>query len=154
MKKNNFLDLDGHILRTFLAILESSSVSIAADRLDVTQSAVSHTLAKLRRILGDPLFVRSGQGLSPTKTAISLKEPVQKALDDLKGLTDQRAFDPRSERMRFVIAANDMQRDLVFPQLLRETQKEKISVDFEFTPSSQPNVSMRLPSIASSRPMT
>ncbi len=142
MRKTNSLDLDGHILRTFLAILENSSVSIAAERLDVTQSAVSHTLAKLRRILGDPLFVKSGQGLSPTETAISLKEPVQKALDDLKRLTDRRAFDPRSEHMRFVIAANDMQRDLVFPQLMREAQKEEISVDLEFMPSSQPNVFM------------
>ncbi len=87
LRKPTFLDLDGHILRTFIAILENSSVSIAAERLDLTQSAVSHTLAKLRIILGDPFFVRSGQGLSPTKTAISLKEPVQMVLDDLMGLT-------------------------------------------------------------------
>jgi DNA-binding transcriptional LysR family regulator len=142
MKKTNFLDLDGHILRTFLAILENSSVSIAAANLNVTQSAVSHTLAKLRQILGDPLFVRSGQGLTPTATAIALKNPVQKVLDGLSGLTDQRPFDPRAEQMRFVVAANDMQRDLVFPQFLREARKEEISVDFEFIPSGHPSVAM------------
>lgn len=134
------MDLDGHTLRTFLAILENSSVSVAAEKLDVTQSAVSHILARLRRILGDPLFVRSGQGLTPTETAIALKEPVLEILDGLNGLTHERSFDPKLENMRFIIAANDMQRDLIFPQLLRETMDEGISLELEFMPSGQPSV--------------
>lgn len=142
MQKTNFLDLDGHILRTFLAILENSSVSIAAEQLGVTQPAVSHTLSRLRKILGDPLFVRSGQGLMPTDTALALKEPVQKALDSLKNLTDDRVFDPTVEEMHFVVAANDMQRDLVFPQLLRESWEEGTSVNIRFLPSGQPTVNM------------
>ncbi len=77
MSKIDYSNLDGKTLRTFLTILEETSVSKAADRLGVTQSAVSHTLAKLRLILGDPLFVRSGQGLTPTERAIALSEPVQ-----------------------------------------------------------------------------
>lgn len=141
MKKINFLDLDGHILRVFLEILEHSSVSIAAENLDLTQSAVSHTLARLRQILGDPLFVRSGQGLTPTEAAFALKEPVLKILDSMQDLTNQRPFDPKSEKMQFVIAANDMQRDLIFPQLLRETLNQDISIEFEFMPSGQPSVS-------------
>ncbi len=140
MKSFDFDDLDGHILKCFLAILEESSVSRAADRLGVTQSAVSHTLAKLRSILGDPLFVRSGQGLTPTETAISLKEPVQKVLDGLKGLTDQRPFDPKAESMNFVIAANDMQRELVFPQLMREARAAGIRLSLEFMPSGVPSI--------------
>ncbi|MEX3008288.1 LysR family transcriptional regulator [Hoeflea sp. TYP-13] len=142
MNETNYLYLDGNILRTFLVILEESSVSRAADRLDVTQSAVSHTLAKLRRILGDPLFIRSGQGLTPTETALSLKEPAQKVLDGLKGLTDQRPFEPRAEDMHFVVAANDMQRDLIFPPLLRETGAEGVRLALEFIPSGVPSVSL------------
>lgn len=140
MRDFDFDDLDGHILKCFLAILEESSVSRAADRLGVTQSAVSHTLAKLRSILGDPLFVRSGQGLTPTETAISLKEPVQKVLDGLKGLTDQRPFDPKAEAMHFVIAANDMQRELVFPKLMRDARAEGIRLSLEFMPSGVPSI--------------
>lgn len=136
------MHLDGQILRTFLAILEHSSVSIAAENLSVTQPAVSHALAKLRRILGDPLFVRSGIGLTPTSTAIALKQPVQKVLDGLRVLADHRPFDPRSEHMRFVVAANDMQRDLVFPQLVRDLRSEEILVEFEFIPSGHPSLSM------------
>ena len=115
MKNIDIYALDGNILRTFLVILEESSVSRAAVRLNVTQSAVSYSLARLRSVFGDPLFVRSGQGLTPTEAALSLKEPIQKILDGLSSLTDQRPFDPRTEDMHFVIAANDLQRELVFP---------------------------------------
>ena len=89
MSKTDLLDIDGHILLMFLAILENSSVSIAAEKMNVSQSAASQSLAKLRIILGDPLFVRSGQGLSPTKTAIALKTPVQSALE---GFSDQEVW--------------------------------------------------------------
>lgn len=142
MKDFDFYALDGHLLRTFLTILDESSVSRAADRLGVTQSAVSHSLARLRRILGDPLFVRSGQGLTPTETALSLKAPVQEVLDRLKGLTALRAFDPRTEAMRFVIAANDMQRDLVLPELMRGAIAGGIDLALRIEPSGVPSVSL------------
>lgn len=142
MSKIDYHALDGQILRTFLIILEEASVSRAAERLDVTQSAVSHTLAKLRRVLGDPLFVRSGQGLTPTETAISLKTPVQNVLDQMQGLTNQRAFDPKSEALHFVVAANDMQRDLVLPQMVREARADGIALSLEVKPSGVPSVSL------------
>ena len=142
MNKITFLDLDGHLLTAFLAILEESSVSRAAEQLGVTQSAVSHMLAKLRRILGDPLFVRSGQGLVPTEQANALKEPVRMVLDGLMQLTDQRDFDPHTEKLNFRIAANDMQREMIFPHLLRETRSEGIHIQMEFMPSGVPNVEM------------
>ena len=62
MSKIDHLGLDGNALTTFLTVLEEMSVSRAAERLGVTQSAVSHTLDKLRVILDDPLFVRVGRG--------------------------------------------------------------------------------------------
>jgi DNA-binding transcriptional LysR family regulator len=58
MSKINYLSLDGSTLRTFITVLEEESVSKAAIRLKVTQSAVSHTLDKLRSVFEDPLFVR------------------------------------------------------------------------------------------------
>lgn len=142
MKEIDFHQLDGQILRTFLVILEESSVSRAAERLEVTQSAVSHTLAKLRTIFGDPLFVRSGQGLTPTETALSLRVPARDVLNRLKSLTDQRQFDPKSEAMHFVIAANDMQRDLVFPEIVRDTGRERIRLSLEQIPSGVPSVAL------------
>ncbi|MGX9353992.1 LysR family transcriptional regulator [Roseobacteraceae bacterium S113] len=142
MKDFDFERLDGQLLRTFLMILEESSVSLAAERLGVTQSTVSHALNKLRTILGDPLFVRSGQGLAATETAISLKAPVLEVLDRLQSLTNLRPFDPRSEKMHFVIAANDMQRDLIFPRLLHNAWAESIDLSMELRPSGVPSVGL------------
>ena len=142
MKYSNIYKLDGDILRTFLIILEESSVSKAAVRLNVTQPAVSHALTKLRNTLGEPLFIRSGQGLAPTETAVSLKVPVQQVLDGLMKLTDQRPFDPTMEDMNFVIAANDLQRELIFPRLFREARSDGIRLKLRFMPSGIPSVSM------------
>ncbi|WP_346900588.1 LysR family transcriptional regulator [uncultured Roseibium sp.] len=139
MRKIDYSDLDGKTLRAFLTILEESSVSKAADQLGVTQSAVSHTLAKLRHVLGDPLFVRSGQGLTPTERALALKEPVQAVLDGMKGLTEGRPFDPLAEDMRFAIAANDLQRELIFPPLLREAREQGIRLRLDFLVSGVPD---------------
>jgi DNA-binding transcriptional LysR family regulator len=142
MNKSNIYKLDGDILRTFLIILEETSVSKAAVRLNVTQPAVSHALTKLRQTLDDPLFVRSGQGLTPTQTAISLKEPIQQVLDGLMKLTDQRPFNSKTEEMHFVVAANDLQRELFFPKLWREARLEDIRLSLEFIPSGIPSISL------------
>ncbi len=142
MKNFDFQELDGNNLLTFLAILEESSVSKAAERLNVTQSTVSHTLKKLRRILGDPLFIRSGQGLIATETALSMKAPVLEVLDNMRALTVHRPFDPKSEAMRFVVAANDMQRDIVFPQLIKDATLAGINLSLELRPSGVPSVGL------------
>lgn len=138
MKKIDYLSLDGHALRTFLAVLEEQSVSRAAKRLGVTQSAVSHTLTKLRLAVGDPLFVKSGRGISATAFASSLHEPIRHILDDLKSLTDNRVFDPTMGTMEFTVAANDYQRDLIFPALLRRFRNDGINARFHFIPSGIP----------------
>lgn len=142
MKEIDFLTLDGRSLRTFLVVLEELSVSRAANRLGVTQSAVSHILDKLRIALGDPLFVRSGRGIAPTERAIALRAPIEEILDELKGLTDERVFDPLIGTMAFTVAANDFQRDLIFPQLLRELSLEGVDASFRFLPSGVPHANL------------
>ena len=142
MNKTDYLGLDGNTLRTFLTVLEEMSVSRAAERLDVTQSAVSHTLDKLRVIFGDPLFVRDGRGIEPTARARALRTSVEGVLDGFKSLTDQRKFDPLSEEMSFTIAANDFPIQLIFPKLLKELSEEGINLRIRFIPSGIPKVSI------------
>jgi molybdenum-dependent DNA-binding transcriptional regulator ModE len=60
MKNFDHLQLDGRLLQLLLTVMEERSVTRAAERLDMTQSAVSHALDKLRLIVDDPLFVKSG----------------------------------------------------------------------------------------------
>ncbi len=66
MSKFDGSQLDGHLLKLLLAVLETGSITAAAERLGVTQSAVSHLLDKLRAITGDPLFVKRGRGIVRT----------------------------------------------------------------------------------------
>jgi DNA-binding transcriptional LysR family regulator len=142
MRKIDYLSLDGNALRTFLTVLEEMSVSRAAERLGVTQSAVSHNLEKLRTIFDDPLFVRVGRGIESTARARELREPVESMLDDLKSLTDHRKFDPRVEEMEFTIAANDFPILLIFPKLLKALYEEGIHPRIRFIPAGIPKVSV------------
>jgi len=142
MKEIDFLALDGKSLRTFLVVLEELSVTKAAERLGVTQSAVSHTLDKLRLALGDPLFVRSGRNITATERATSLHVPVRAVLDDLKALASQRSFDPFVGELEFTIAANDFQRDLIFPSLIKELRSEGVDISFRFIPARIPSTGL------------
>lgn len=63
------LRLDGNLLQLFVAVMETGSISNVAERLNVSQSAVSHQVEKLRAIVGDPLFVKSGPGIVATPRA-------------------------------------------------------------------------------------
>ena len=141
MNKIDHLALDGQTLTTFLTVLEESSVSRAADRLGVSQSAVSHTLDKLRKIFDDPLFVRVGRGIEPTARAIALGAPAETVLDDMKSLTGQRNFDPLVEEMEFTVAANDFPTQLIFPKLLRDLTDEGVNFRIRFMPSGIPSAS-------------
>jgi DNA-binding transcriptional LysR family regulator len=142
MRKIDYLGLDGNALRTFLTVLEEMSVSRAADALGVSQSAVSHTLDKLRRIFGDALFVRDGRGIESTPRARALRPSVENILNELKALTDGREFDPQVEHMEFTIACNDFPLQLIFPTLLDQVSAEGIDLRIRFVPAGIPNVSM------------
>lgn len=139
MNKIDHLGLDGNTLHTFLTVLDESSVSKAALKLKVSQSAVSHTLDKLRIAFDDPLFVRDGRGITPTEKGKSLKEPIAKILKELKELTYKDAFDPNDQNLEFTIAANDFITMLIFPSLVKQLQSEGIDPRFHFIPSGVPS---------------
>ena len=90
MKEIDHLALDGHALELFLAVLEEGSVTAAATRLGLTQSAVSHALNKLRRIAGDPLFVKSGRGIVATAHAQALAAKARTLIDEMRKLCRRR----------------------------------------------------------------
>lgn len=139
MSKIDYSDLDGKALRAFLVVFEEGSVSKAATRLGVSQSAVSHTLEKLRSILNDALFERSGRGIQPTDKARSLEPEIRLLLDHMKSLTYREDFDPTTESMRFSIATNDFPLQLIFPPLLTKLAAEDIYPELNFIPSGVPD---------------
>ena len=75
----NFATLDLNLLRVFDAMMEERSTTRAGDRLGVTQSAVSHSVARLRDLLGDELFIRTPAGMEPTPRAQLGATPARRA---------------------------------------------------------------------------
>ena len=100
----NLRSLDLNLLTVFEAIYELGTVSGAADRLALSQSAASHALARLRDACKDDLFVRARQGLSPTPAAQEMYPAIKQALDALRAtLAEASGFDPGTSQRRFRI---------------------------------------------------
>lgn len=132
-------DLDGHALRLFLAVLDTGSVTAAADELGVTQSAVSHALQKLRAIVRDPLFVKSGRGIVATAHAQSLAARARDLLANMQDFSRGARFDPATADVSLVVAANDLQRDLLLPGFSRALEREVKSLALRVIPSDAPS---------------
>jgi DNA-binding transcriptional LysR family regulator len=104
----NVSALDLNLFLVLHAVLEERSATRAAKRLNVTQSAVSNSLARLRTALGDPLVVRSGRGLVATPRAEELAPLVAEAIGQLERALDRgRAFVPEESTRIFTVAAAD-----------------------------------------------
>ncbi|MBX3605909.1 MAG: LysR family transcriptional regulator [Piscinibacter sp.] len=131
-------DLDGHALELLLAVHEEGSVTRAAQRLGVTQSAVSHGLDKLRAITGDALFVRAGRGIAATAQAEALAARARALLDELRAFSQAAGFDPARWQGTLTIAANDLQRDLLLPALLRRLRAVSRGATLRVIPSGAP----------------
>lgn len=106
MKNIDVLALDGRLLKAFLAIFETQSVTKAADTLGVSQSSVSHNLNRLRECIGDPLFTKQGRGIAPTYAAQMIAPKVSRIVSQLEGLALQSEYDPRSDSGTFSIATS------------------------------------------------
>jgi DNA-binding transcriptional LysR family regulator len=76
----NLSRIDLNLLVVFSAVLRERQVASAADKLNLTPSAISHALMRLRRLLNDPLFLRTPRGVVPTARALQLGEPVSDIL--------------------------------------------------------------------------
>jgi DNA-binding transcriptional LysR family regulator len=105
----NLSSLDLNLLLVLHTVLEEKSVAKAAAALHVTSSAVSNALGRLRGLLGDPLLVRHGRGLVPTRRATELAPRLRAALRELQGALEGAGapFEPaRTDRM-FTLACSD-----------------------------------------------
>ena len=142
MSQPDHSDLDGRLLQMLLAVIEEQSVTRAAQRLDVTQSAVSHGLDKLRAIVGDALFVKSGRGIVATVRAEALALRARVLLDEMRAFAASGAFDPAQFRGDVTIAANDLQRDLLLPHLLRHARLRAPGLGLRIIPSGVPSADL------------
>lgn len=142
MKEFDYLALDGHLLRVLVVVHEEGSVTRAASRLGVSQSAVSHMLGRLRHIVGDPLFVKSGRSVVATAQAVRLAGRARVLLDQLHDFGSRTQFDPHTVDTPLTIAANDLQRDLLLPALLTRLRDSAPRVRLRVIPSNIPGADM------------
>ncbi len=97
--------LDLNLLRVFDILLEERSVTRTGARLGLTQSAVSHSLNRLRYLLSDELFVRGPSGMQPTPRAVEMGPQVHAALNQLQSALAPADFDPATSERRFTVVA-------------------------------------------------
>ncbi len=115
----NLRQIDLNLLLIFNQMLLDRRVSTAAEKLELTQPAVSNALRRLRILLKDELFVRTAKGMEPTPYAMHLATPVGQALEALKtAFAERDVFDPQTSTRTFTLAMTDIGEIYFMPPLL------------------------------------
>jgi LysR family transcriptional activator of mexEF-oprN operon len=139
----NEIDLrrfDLNLLVVFDVLMFERSVTRAAERLGRTQSAVSHSLSRLREQFGDPLLIKGGMRMQPTAFALDLIEQARPMLGGIQRvLSPAHVFDPATSRRVFRLAAPDFMLTL-FADLLCQLRAEAPFVSVEWTAPREPTL--------------
>lgn len=126
--------MDLKLLAVFDEVYKTRSVSRAGENLDMAQSSISIALGRLRRHFGDPLFVRTSEGMQPTPHATALVAPIRQALELLRGITRQQAgFEPSKAHRTFRICMTDISHLVLLPALINRLRDIAPSINVEIT---------------------
>ncbi|MEQ9518646.1 MAG: LysR substrate-binding domain-containing protein [Parvibaculum sp.] len=121
----NLRNVDLNLLTIFDAIMVERNMTRAAERVGMTQPAISNALSRLRALTGDPLFTRTAKGMTPTPRAETLATPVRQALDLVRaGLTDTASFHPDTSTRNFVVAMGDYCEVVFLPKIVSALSHE------------------------------
>lgn len=143
----NLAKVDLNLFVVFDAIFAQQSLTRAAEVLHVTQPAVSNSLARLREVFADPLFVRSPQGMSPTPLARQLIEPIRESLKTFDHCIRARMdFDPGTAQYTFRIHATEQAEISLLPRLLEHLAREAPAIRLEMVFMSRRDVPLALAS--------
>lgn len=124
--------LDLSMVRVFIAIYESGSLTRAAERLFVTQPTVSYGLAKLRDTFEDHLFLRTRNGMVPTPGAKQIYERFSSGLAQINSAVEMsRSFAPEASERQFRVAMSDIGELIFLPPLLEELRRTAPKVALE-----------------------
>src|SRR5580765_4683689 len=124
LKKIDLARADLNLLVLFEVVSQERHVGRAAARLNLSASAVSHGLGRLRQLLNDPLFLRTPKGVVPTARGIELAEPVAEILARVRRVVSTaEPFDPATSTRRFTVGAPDGISAVVLPLLLAELRQ-------------------------------
>lgn len=128
----NIRNIDLNLLVVFDALMTEKNVSRAAEKVFLSQPAMSHSLKKLRDLLNDPVLVRSGNQMLPSDLALSLHEPIKKTLHEVEVyLKPQLNFNESTSVKKFVISTTDYFECIFIPVLIEHIAKKAPNVNLE-----------------------
>lgn len=113
-----------NLLRVLSAICEERSITLAGERLGLTQSAVSHALSQLRVHLDDELFVRTSAGMMPTPLAADIGQRLPRALTELEAAITASGFMPTQSTRTFHLACSDYTAFILVPLIMEKMEEE------------------------------
>lgn len=141
----NINSIDLNLFLVFQSIYATRSVTLAGERLGMTQSAVSNALKRMRERFGDVLFVRSADGMVPTPAAERLIAPIEEGLASLSQAIDQgRTFEASESSRIFRLAVNDIGQLVMMPELLSVARALAPGVRFETVDASMAEARQRM----------
>jgi DNA-binding transcriptional LysR family regulator len=129
-------DIDWSLYRSFLAVMREGSLSAAARVLGTTQPSVGRHVAALEAALGVPLFTRSPEGLKPTPTALSLRQPAEAMASAVQQATRIASGDAQEERGTVRVTASQMIGGEVLPELLARFHEQHPQITIELVLSN------------------
>ena len=138
--------VDMNLFRVFDTIMRHRSVAGASRELKVTPSAVSHSLARLRQLLDDPLFVQSDQGMAPTQRALELAPNINEGLRRFTEAVASSKLDPERSFRTFQIAMSDYAAIVLLPLIADRLSKLAPNVNLRIFPLSRQDLVDRLDS--------
>jgi DNA-binding transcriptional LysR family regulator len=124
--------MDLNLVRVFVTIYETRSITAAAERLFLTQPTISYSLAKLRNALHDPLFTRGPDGMTPTVLGELTYHRFTVAMASIESALElARSFDPATSTQRFRLAMSDIGELIFLPPILERLQAEAPGVELQ-----------------------
>ncbi len=134
MNSTNFRTLDLNLLRVFDEVMSERSLTRAADKLAITQPAVSNALQRFRDAMGDELIKRSGREMVPTPRALELWPAVREALSQLQDVMAPSHFEPSAATTTFVLAMADATAAKLMPGLVEVLDREAPGISIRVVP--------------------
>lgn len=136
--------MDLNLIRVFTSIFDERSVTKAAARLHLTQSAISHSLAKLRETIGDELFIRGADGMHPTPRALELAQSWKPALHEIEEAFSNTVFSPQTSDIEFSVSTSDYITNAIVPDLMARLRRNAPNARCWLRPLSNLNITEEL----------
>jgi DNA-binding transcriptional LysR family regulator len=138
MRQTHVRGIDLGLLTTLQALVEERSITRAAERVHLSQPAMSRAFDRLQELFDDELLVRTSKGYEPTLRALHLHAEIERLLPSLEGLLRGDDFDPSTATDTFRIAATDYATSVVFPGFMARLTKQAPHVALEIFPFTDP----------------